>query len=68
MLYNHGGIDCVAIGTDFDGGTDPPDDLKDHSDLDHLVRAFDVAGFSTSDVEKIMGRNALRVLQHGWGK
>ncbi|NIV03059.1 MAG: peptidase, partial [Calditrichae bacterium] len=67
-LQNVGGSDCPAIGTDFDGFTDPPDDLKDMSQLPLLTDALSKAGFSSADIEKILGENILRVLQNGWGK
>ncbi len=35
-IVDKGGIDAVAIGSDFDGFTDPPDDLKDISEMPRL--------------------------------
>jgi membrane dipeptidase len=61
-LADQGGIDVVAIGTDFDGFTDPPDDLPDPASLPRLTEALLAAGFSEPDVEKILGSNAMRVL------
>jgi len=65
----------VALGSDFDGFTDPPDDLKDPSELPRLtqrllagMRSLDGRKLSDADVEGILGRNALRVLREGWGK
>jgi len=52
----------VALGTDFDGFTDPPDDLQDPSDLPRLSEALLADGFAEGEVEKILGGNALRVL------
>lgn len=66
-LKNVGGIDCVAIGSDFDGFTDPPDDIKDISQMPRLTHALLNAGFSQTEVEKILGGNVLRLLQNGWG-
>ncbi len=63
-----GGIETAAIGTDFDGFTDPPDDLTDHSHLPRLSEALFAAGFSAADLEKILGGNARRVLEAGWGR
>ena len=62
------GIDHVAIGTDFDGFTDPPDDLKDASELPKLTQRLLAEGYSKEEIEKILGANALRVLRQGWGK
>jgi microsomal dipeptidase-like Zn-dependent dipeptidase len=63
-----GGIEHVAIGTDFDGFTDPPDDLKDASQLPRLTQRLVAEGFSRDQIRKIWGGNALRVLREGWGK
>lgn len=63
-----GGIDHVGIGTDFDGITDPPDDLKDASKLPLLTQRLLAEGYAAEDIKKIWGENALRVLREGWGK
>ena len=52
--------------SDFDGFTDPPDDLKDASQLPRLTQRSLVAGYSPEDIQKILGGNALRVLMEGW--
>jgi membrane dipeptidase len=67
-IVNSGGIETVAIGSDFDGFTDPPDDIKDISEMPKLPQALSKAGFSSDDIDKIMGQNALRVLKTGWLK
>lgn len=61
-----GGIDAVAIGSDFDGFTDPPDDLDDPSHMPRLTHALLAAGLAEADVEKVLGRNWERVLRAGW--
>ncbi len=63
-----GGIECPAFGSDCDGFTDPPDDLSDHSMMPRLTAELLRSGFSSSDVEKVIGGNALRALQDGWGR
>ncbi|MEJ2263218.1 MAG: membrane dipeptidase [Anaerolineales bacterium] len=63
-----GGIDHVSIGSDFDGFTDPPDDLKDASELPKLTQRLVAEGYSQEAIIKIWGANALRVLREGWGK
>jgi len=65
-VVNVGGIDHVGIGTDFDGFTDPPDDLKDASELPRLTQRLLVSGYSPEDIAKILGGNALRALRQGW--
>jgi membrane dipeptidase len=65
-LADQGGIEVVALGTDFDGFTDPPDDLPDPEHLPRLTDALLAAGFDETAVERILGGNALRVLTEGW--
>ena len=67
-LVRVGGSDHVGIGTDFDGFTDPPDDMKDASELYRLTQRLLAEGYSRTEIEKIWGLNALRVLHDGWGK
>ncbi len=62
------GIDTAAIGTDFDGFTDPPDDLKDMGGLLNLTQRLIAEEYSAQDIKKILGENALRMLRKGWGK
>jgi membrane dipeptidase len=70
-----GGEDVAALGTDFDGFTDPPDDLLDASQMprltQHLVAAHASPSarlYSDETIRKILGGNALRVLRAGWGR
>ena len=65
-LVDQGGIGVVALGTDFDGFTDPPDDLADPEHLPRLTDALLAGGLTEDDVERILGGNALRVLTEGW--
>ena len=67
-VADKGGIDSVAIGSDFDGFTDPPDDIKDSSEYPKLIPKLESAGFNTGDIEKIFMKNAIRVFENGWGK
>jgi membrane dipeptidase len=62
------GIEHVSIGSDFDGFTDPPDDLKDASELPKLTQRLIAEGYPEDDIIKILGGNALRTLRDGWGK
>jgi microsomal dipeptidase-like Zn-dependent dipeptidase len=63
-----GGIEHVAIGSDFDGFTDPPDDLKDASEFPKLTQHLLAEGYCLEHIQKIWGGNILRVLREGWGK
>jgi membrane dipeptidase len=65
-IINVAGSDAVAIGTDYDGFTDPPDDLDDISEMPKLTDALLKADVSSDDVEKILGKNMERVLRDGW--
>lgn len=53
------GIDYVALGSDFEGTVKTPFDV---SGLGLLTDSLLKAGFSILDIQKIMGRNILRVL------
>ena len=61
-----GGIDCVGLGSDFDG---IPQNLemKDASYLPMLEVALKDAGFSEEDIEKIFYKNVLRVFKEVLG-
>jgi membrane dipeptidase len=61
-----GSFDHVALGTDFDGFTDPPDDLPDASYLPRVTRYLAERGVSDADLRRILGGNARRVLETGW--
>jgi membrane dipeptidase len=67
-FVNIAGIEHVAIGSDFDGFTDPPDDLKDASQFPKLTQRLIAEGYSREQIRKIWGGNALRLLREGWGK
>jgi len=67
-IKDQGGIETVAIGTDFDGFTDPPDDVRDMADLPNVTEALLRGGFTEGETRLILGGNALRVLRQGWGR
>lgn len=56
------GIEAVGLGSDFDGVDTLPTDLKDPRDTPNLVDRMQRAGWSESDVEKVLGGNWYRVL------
>jgi microsomal dipeptidase-like Zn-dependent dipeptidase len=58
--------DHLAIGTDFDGFTDPPDDCKSEAELPRVRAMLERKGVSRPDVEAVLGGNARRVLSAGW--
>jgi membrane dipeptidase len=56
----------VAIGTDFDGFTDPPDDCDSEGQLPKIEALLADKGLSQLDREAVLGANARRVLRAGW--
>jgi microsomal dipeptidase-like Zn-dependent dipeptidase len=67
-LFDVGGEDCPAIGTDFDGFATPPDDLDNASLMGRLIQRLVVDGYSETQIKKILGGNALRAIRQGWGR
>lgn len=57
------GIDCVGIGSDFEGFYFIADGLEDVTKPIHLIAELLKKGYSDEDVKKIMGLNFLRVLK-----
>jgi membrane dipeptidase len=62
-LLNVGGEDVPALGSDFDGMITPPNELPDVTGLPALTDALLQRGLTESQVEKLLGENALRVLE-----
>jgi membrane dipeptidase len=62
------GIDHVAIGSDFDGISSPPQGLEDVSKMPALVAALLNRGYSERDIKKILGENYLRVIRAVTGR
>jgi membrane dipeptidase len=57
------GIDHVGIGADFDGMDSQPEGLDDVSKYPALLAELLKRGYSDEDVQKIAGRNVLRVMR-----
>jgi membrane dipeptidase len=64
--WSGGSWDHVAIGTDFDGFTDPPDDCDSEAQLPRVRELLAEHGVAGADAEAILGANARRVLRAGW--
>lgn len=64
-LVERMGIDCVALGSDFDGATIPAA-IADAAGNQRLVEALRAAGYSADDLRKICRDNWLRVLASAW--
>lgn len=61
-----GSWDNIMLGTDFDGFTDPPDDVYDSARLPRVTKMLLERGVPEPAVKKIIGENAQRVLERGW--
>jgi len=59
-----GGIDCVGLGSDFDGIPSTPVDLPDVSCYPALAEGLALRGFQEKEIHKIMGLNLTYFLQH----
>ena len=59
-----GGVDHVGIGGDFDGVELLPEGLEDVSCYPNLTADLLSRGWGEGDVRKVLGENALRVLEH----
>lgn len=61
-LANHGGIECVALGSDLDGISGKIE-VDEPEKLGVLFAALDRAGFREEEIERIAMGNALRVIR-----
>src|SRR4029077_3997367 len=61
------GIDCVGIGSDFDGITEVPVGLEDVSKFPDLIAELLRRRWTETDVKKLAGLNTLRVLREAEG-
>ncbi|MDF2564796.1 MAG: peptidase [Massilibacillus sp.] len=62
QIYQAGGIEVLAIGTDFDG-TAPNLDIMHAGEMNHLRDALAKNGFTTSEIDKIWYKNSGRVIK-----
>jgi membrane dipeptidase len=58
---NLAGIDHVGLGSDYDGVFSLPENLQDVSTYPNLIAELLRRDYSDSDIEKILGGNAMRV-------
>ncbi|GAA0077905.1 dipeptidase [Clostridium sp. CTA-5] len=59
-IKNIGGIDVIALGSDFDG-IDNEVEIENCSEFNKLYKYLKINGFKDSEIEKIFYKNALRV-------
>jgi len=57
------GVDCVGLGSDYDGVTMLPRGLEDVSTYPAITQELLDRGYSEVDIKKILGGNALRALR-----
>ena len=62
-IANLAGVDCVGLGSDFDGISEVIPELSDVSRLPAFTRGLLARGYSKKAVKKILGGNLLRVLK-----
>ena len=74
-IRNIGGDQVIGIGTDYDGFTDPPDEITDISELPRLTKylsclrsGIDQEKYPQDVIKNILGGNAMRFLTEGWRK
>jgi len=58
-----GGINCAAIGSDYDGMPRPAKGLENIGKLENLTNELIKRGYSKGDIEKIYGLNTIRVVK-----
>ncbi len=61
------GIDCVGLGSDFDGAM-MPNELKDAAGLPRLMQALQDRGYDDPALKKIAHGNWVRVFGETWGE
>jgi membrane dipeptidase len=64
-LANRIGIDCVALGSDFDGAT-IPEEIGDAAGNQKLIAALKEVGYADADLAKLARENWLRILAQAW--
>jgi len=63
-IVDVGGIDCVGLGSDFDGIPSTPTDLTDVSCYPKLIDGLSDRDFKENDIKKIMGLNLFNFLKN----
>lgn len=66
-IKNLVGADYIGIGSDFDGGITPPNELYDASCYPELTKKLVERGYTEEEIKKILGGNFLRVFKQVCG-
>ncbi len=64
-LVEHLGIDCVGLGTDFDGAT-IPQEIRDVTGMPKLINILCESGYDDIALRKLAYENWVRVLGKTW--
>ena len=62
-IRNVGGINCISIGSDFDGISNQGLEIKNIGEIEKLSNALIKNNFSPEEIDKIFYKNALRVIK-----
>jgi membrane dipeptidase len=62
-IRNIGGIDVIGLGSDFDGIDLKNLEIRSMGEIDKLIIELQREGYHDSDIEKILYKNALRVIK-----
>ena len=63
-IENIAGINCIGIGSDFDGMNAPVIELENNSKLDLLINELSNLNYSDDKIEKIIGMNYIKFLRN----
>ncbi|MDP2806558.1 MAG: membrane dipeptidase, partial [bacterium] len=63
-MKNLAGVECLALGSDFDGITEVPNGLEGPDKIPDLLKVLEERGFAEDEVEKMALGNFIRYL--GW--
>lgn len=62
-IRNVGGIDVIAIGSDFDGINPRNLEISNAAEIKKLIDGLESSGFTSTEIDKITHKNALRVIK-----
>lgn len=62
-IKNLVGVDCIGLGSDFDGGIRAPSGLNDATYYPEITRLLVEKGYTEEEIRKILGLNFLRVFK-----
>jgi len=63
-IKNLVGVDYIGLGSDFDGGITPPNELYDGTCYPIIAKKLSERGYSKDEIRKILGENFLRVFKN----